>query len=81
MLLTKSIQVEDFLKAVEQAKDNVFLRSVHGDCYNLKSVLSCYVAVGALLGAHGDELELFCDSKDDERFFFRFFKDHPEVLE
>ena len=80
MLLTKPIQIDDFLKAVEQAKDNVYLRSVHGDCYNLKSVLSRYVAIGALLGEHGDELELFCDSKSDEKYFFRFFKEHPEVL-
>ena len=80
MLLTKPIQIDDFLKAVEQAKDNVYLRSVHGDCYNLKSVLSRYVALGARLGEHGDELELFCDSKSDEKYFFRFFKEHPEVL-
>ena len=80
MLLTKPIQIDDFLKAVEQAKDNVYLRSVHGDCYNLKSALSAYVAMGALLGEHGDELELFCDSREDEGYFARFFKDHPEVL-
>ena len=80
MLLTKPIQIDDFLKAVEQAKNNVYLRSVHGDCYNLKSVLSRYVALGALLGEHGDELELFCDSISDEKYFFRFFKEHPEVL-
>lgn len=80
MLLTKSIQIDDFLKAVEQAKNSVYLRSVHGDCYNLKSVLSRYVAIGALLGEHGDELELFCDSKSDEKYFFCFFKEHPEVL-
>lgn len=80
MRLTKAIEVEDFLKATKNAKDNVYLRSVYGDCYNLKSALSAYVAIGALLGEHGDELELFCDSKEDERFFCRFFKDHPEVL-
>ena len=80
MRLTKAIEVEDFLKATENAKDNVYLRSIYGDCYNLKSVLSRYVALGALLGEHGDELELFCDSKSDEKYFFRFFKEHPEVL-
>ena len=80
MRLTKAIEVEDFLKAAKNAKDNVYLRSVYGDCYNLKSTPSAYVAIGALLGEHGDELELFCDSKEDERFFCRFFKDHPEVL-
>ena len=80
MRLTKAIEVEDFLKATENAKNNVYLRSIYGDCYNLKSTLSAYVAIGALLGEHGDELELFCDSREDERFFCRFFKDHPEVL-
>ena len=80
MRLTKAIEVEDFLKATKSAKDNVYLRSVYGDCYNLKSALSTYVAIGALLGEHGDELELFCDNREDERFFCRFFKDHPEVL-
>ena len=80
MRLTKAIEVEDFLKAADNAKNNVYLRSVYGDCYNLKSALSAYVAVGALLGEHGDELELFCDSREDKRFFCRFFKDHPEVL-
>ena len=80
MRLTKAIQVEDFLKAAHKAKDNVYLRSIYGDCYNLKSALSAYVAMGALLGEHGDELELFCDSREDEGFFVRFFKDHPEVL-
>jgi hypothetical protein len=80
MLLTKPIQVEDFLDAVNMASDNVYLRSVHGDCYNLKSVLSRYIAIGALLGDHGDELELFCDDPNDEKYFFNFFSDHPEVL-
>jgi hypothetical protein len=80
MRLTKSIQIDDFLSAVDKASDNVFLRSVHGDCYNLKSVLSRYIAIGALLGDHGDELELFCDDPGDEKYFFQFFSDHPEVL-
>ena len=80
MLLTKQIHVEDFLKAVEMAKDNVYLKSAHGDCYNLKSVLSRYVAIGALLGEYGDELELFCDDYNDEKYFFQFFANHPEVL-
>ena len=78
--LTKEIQIEDFLSAVDQAEDNVYLRSVHGDCYNLKSVLSRYVAIGAMIGDYGDALELFCDNPADEKHFFRFFAIHPEVL-
>lgn len=81
MYLTKAIEVEDLMKTVEQAKDNVYLRSMQGDCYNLKSVLSRYVAIGALLGEHGDELELFCDSPVDEPLFYKFFTEHPGVLQ
>ena len=80
MRLTKSIEVRDFLRAVELARGDVYLKSMHGDCYNMKSVLSRYVALGALLGEHGDELELFCEDGNDEKYFFQFFADHPEVL-
>lgn len=81
MKLTKEIEITDFLATINRAKDNVYLRSENGDCYNLKSALSKYIAIGALLGAHGDELELFCDDKNDEKLFFSFFKHHPEVLD
>lgn len=79
MRLTKISQVEDFLAAVNAAKDNVWLTSIYGDKYNLKSLLTQYVAIGALLGDKGDELELFCDKKEDEALFFKFFFEHPEV--
>ena len=79
MKLTKISQVQDFLTAVNKAKDNVWLMSIYGDKYNLKSLLTQYVAMGALLGDRGDELELFCDSKEDESLFLNFFHNHPEV--
>lgn len=79
MKLTKISQVEDFLQAVNKAKDNVWLTSIYGDKYNLKSLLSQYIAIGALLGDKGDELELFCDDKEDEALFLNFFYNHPEV--
>ena len=81
MKLNSEIEILDFLNIVNRAKDNVYLRSENGDCYNLKSALSKYIAIGALLGAHGDELELFCDDKDDEKLFFSFFRKYPDVLE
>ena len=81
MKISNEIEILDFLNTVNRAKDNVYLRSENGDCYNLKSALSKYIAIGALLGAHGDELELFCDDKDDEKLFFSFFRKHPEVLD
>ena len=47
---------------------------------SMKSALSQYIAIAALLGNHGDELELWCDSKDDEQYFFDFFNHNPEVI-
>ena len=79
MKLTKISQVEDFLNTINQAKGNVWLTSIYGDKYNLKSLLTQYVAIGALLGDRGDELELFCDDRSDEWLFLKFFQDHPEV--
>lgn len=79
MKFTKISQVEDFLAAVNAAKDNVWLTSIYGDKYNLKSLLTQYVAIGALLKDKGDELELFCDKKEDEALFLKFFFEHPEV--
>ena len=59
MKLTNIKQVEDFIAAVNRAHSNVWLVSPQGDRYNMKSALSQYIALGALLGQHGDELELF----------------------
>ena len=81
MKISNEIEILDFLNTVNRAKDNVYLKSAEGDCYNLKSALSKYIAMGALLGAHGNELELFCDNKEDEKLFFGFFISHPDVLD
>ena len=79
MKLSKIEQVNEFLAIVDSCKGDVTLRSVDGDIFNLKSKLSQYIAIAALLGQHGDELELFCDSKQDEGLFIEFFVKHPEV--
>ena len=72
--------VETFLSVVNECKGEVTLTSVYGDKYNLKSALTQYVAVAALLGDHGEELELWCTDKDDEKKFFKMFNEHPEML-
>lgn len=72
-------QIDDFLDAVQKCKGNVYLKSNEGDVFNLKSRLSQYVAIGALLDDEGDYLELFCDEYEDEGHFYKFFADHPEV--
>lgn len=80
MKLTKEIEIIDFLSAVKQAKGEVWLESQEGDRYNLKSTLSRYVAIGALLSDHSDELELYCENSSDEGYFYQFFDKHPNVI-
>ena len=72
--------VETFLEVVNGCKGEVILTSVYGDKYNLKSALTQYVAVAALVGDHGEELELWCTDKDDEKKFLKMFNEHPEML-
>lgn len=72
--------VETFLAVVNECKGEVTLTSVYGDKYNLKSALTQYVAVAALVGNHGEELELWCTDKDDEKKFLKMFNEHPEML-
>ena len=79
MKLTNISQVEDFIAAVNRAHSNVWLVSPQGDRYNMKSALSQYIALGALLGQHGDELELFCSDSSDEGKFMNFLMKNPDV--
>ncbi len=79
MKLRNVDQVNEFLDVVKECRGNVLLKSAQGDTYNMKSTLSQYIAVGALLGEKGDELELFCDYKEDELKFISFLTEHPEV--
>ena len=80
MRLRKEIEITDFLSAVKKTKGEVWLESKFGDKYNLKSTLSCYVAIAALIKNHGDILELFCSDTTDEGYFYDFFEEHPETL-
>ena len=81
MKLKNSVQVEAFMEAVNKCEGNVFLRSLQGDIFNMKSSLSQYIAMGALLGEHGDELELFCEKKEDEPIMLEFERKlyHDEI--
>ena len=73
-------EINDFLYAVKQCSGNVYLTSPEGDKFNLKSEFSQYIAIGALLGERGRDLELFCEDKDDEVYFFQYFHDYPNVI-
>lgn len=79
MKLTKIEQVNEFLSIVDSCNGDVTLRSVDGDIFNLKSKLSQYIAIAALLGEHGDELELFCSDSSDEGKFMNFMMENPSI--
>lgn len=72
--------VETFLNIVDHCNGEVTLTSIYGDKFNMKSKLTQYVAISALLGEHGDELELWCSEKTDEEKFLKMFSDHPEMV-
>ena len=72
--------VETFLKVVNECKGEVTLTSIYGDKYNLKSTLTQYVAVAALVGEHGEDLELWCTDKDDEKRVLQMFKENPGMV-
>lgn len=80
MKLANIKEVNNFLKTVNECDGDVWLESVDGDKINLKSKLSQYIAISALLGCEGENLELFCSLKEDEAKFFKFFNENPEVL-
>lgn len=80
MRLTNIKEVDNFLKTVNECKGDVWLESMDGDKINLKSKLSQYIAISALISCEADKLELFCSEAADETRFYNFFSENPEVL-
>lgn len=78
--IKKLSQVNWFLGVVNECNGDVWLTSSYGDKYNLKSALSQYLSVAALLSEKGDELELWCQNQEDEARFYKLFNEHPEIL-
>ena len=66
MKLTNITDVQKFIEAVNACENDVYLKSVEGDVFNLKSSLSQYIAIGRLLEESGDSLELFAQTREDE---------------
>jgi len=79
MRLKNIEEVNAFLATVDSCNDNVWLLSKYGDKFNLKSKLSQYIAMSALLRDEQEVLELFCASKEDEVKFLKYFEDYPDV--
>ncbi len=66
MKLTNVKDVQKFIDVVNSCEHDVYLKSVEGDVFNLKSSLSQYIAIGRLLEENGDSLELFAQTREDE---------------
>ena len=66
MKLSNITDVQKFTAAVNACEGDVYLKSVEGDVFNLKSSLSQYFAIGRLLEESGDSLELFAQTREDE---------------
>ena len=79
MRLYNMTELNEFLAVVNACEGSVWLESNDGNKFNLKSNLSQYVALGALLMHDGAELELFCSSREDEAKFVAFFSKHPQT--
>lgn len=75
MKLKNIKEVEEFRKAVKECAGDVYLKSVDGDVFNLKSALSEYIALGRLLSEQGDSLELFASTREDEAKLLNFVEE------
>ena len=74
MLLKNAKDIDNLIEAVNHCRGDVLLRSTDGrEEFNLKSVLSRYVAIGELCRDHGDNYELFCMNRADEGYMMNFF--------
>lgn len=75
MKITNLKEVEEFKKAIDECKGDVWLESVYGDRYNLKSALTQYIAIVDLMRDKNGDLELFAKLPEDEVRLMKFFCD------
>ncbi len=67
------INFDDFIKAIDSCKGDVFLETTDGDVLNLKSKLCQIVGLTTILkGASISEASLRCTNPEDETLLFRF---------
>ncbi|MBQ8109145.1 MAG: hypothetical protein IJ124_03140 [Clostridia bacterium] len=81
MMLLKNVKdIDNLIEAVNRCRGDVLLRSTDGrEEFNLKSVLSRYVAIGELCKDHGDCYEVFCMDRSDEGYMINFFRNLGHV--
>ncbi len=77
----RNVDFEDFIKALDSCKGDVFLETPDGDCLNLKSKLCQIMGIATILsGATVSEATVRCTNPDDESLLFRFnlYREIPE---
>lgn len=62
----------EFKKAIDACSGEVYLKSIYGDVYNLKSDLSRYLAIADLLRDKSGDLELFARLHKDQMILMDF---------
>lgn len=66
--------LDAFMGAVKDCKEDVWLiKNDKSEQFNLKSVLSRYIALGRLLEEMGDQYEIFCNNAADEGLLLKYF--------
>lgn len=75
MQLLKNVkEIDKLLEAVQKCQGDVILRHNSGtEEFNLKSRLSSYLAIARLCEEDGDNWEIFCMNRNDERYMLQFF--------
>lgn len=66
--------INSFKNAIAKCRGEVWLESVYGDKYNLKSELSQYVAMADLLRDKKENLELFARLPEDQAILMDFLR-------
>lgn len=66
--------INSFKNAIAKCRGEVWLESVYGDKYNLKSELSQYVAMADLLRDKKENLELFARLPEDQSILMNFLR-------
>ena len=68
-----NIDFDDFIKAIDSCKGDVYLETEEGDVLNLKSKLCQMIGLSTILAnTEVEEATIRCSNPDDETMLFRF---------
>ena len=68
-----NVDFNDFIKAIDECKGDVYLETGHGDVLNLKSKLCQMIGLSTILSnTEVAEATIRCTNTEDETLLFRF---------